>query len=64
VGDDELGKDSENPCTSNCKIRDGVCTGCGRLKDEIREWKRLKKGERAEVVRQAKARLKALKKKK
>jgi len=57
-----LAKDAENPCTSNCKIRDGICQGCGRSKEEIRKWKRLKKSERIEVVHKAKARLKAAKK--
>ncbi|HDS1737299.1 DUF1289 domain-containing protein [Pseudomonas hunanensis] len=59
-----MAKDADNPCTSNCKIRDEICVGCGRSKDDIRKWKRMKKSERIEVVHKAKARLKALKKRK
>lgn len=57
-----MSREVENPCTSKCKIRDDVCVGCGRSKDDIRKWKKMKKSERIEVVHKARARLKALKK--
>lgn len=59
-----MGKDVENPCTSECKLSEGVCRGCGRSKEEIKTWKRLKRPERAAVVQRASERLKALKGKK
>jgi len=57
-----LGKDADNPCISKCQIRDEFCLGCGRSKDDIRKWKKMKKSERIEAVQKAKARLKAIKK--
>ncbi|MBA1291337.1 DUF1289 domain-containing protein [Pseudomonas japonica] len=59
-----MGKDVENPCISECKLSDDVCRGCGRSKEEIKAWKRLKRPERAAVVQRARERLKALKGKK
>jgi len=38
-----VGKDVENPCISVCKLTDELCTSCGRTKDEIRKWKRMKR---------------------
>ena len=59
-----MAKEVDNPCTSECKLSDGICRGCGRSKDEIRTWKRLKRPERAMVVQRARERLKAMKGKK
>lgn len=28
----------ESPCIQVCKLRDGVCTGCNRTIEEIRDW--------------------------
>jgi predicted Fe-S protein YdhL (DUF1289 family) len=30
-----------NPCKSICKITNGVCVGCLRTSDEIKNWKSL-----------------------
>lgn len=59
-----MAKEVDNPCTSECKLSDGICRGCGRSKDEIKTWKRLKRPERAMVVQRARERLKAMKGKK
>jgi len=47
-----------------CKRTDEVCTSCGRTKDEIRKWKRMKRSDKKATVERAAQRLKALKKKK
>ena len=57
-----MGKDVENPCISVCKLSDELCTSCGRTKDEIRKWKRMKRPEKMAAVQRATQRLKALKK--
>ena len=49
---------------SVCKLTDEVCTSCGRTKDEIRKWKRMKRPDKKSTVERAAQRLKALKKKK
>ncbi|MBF7140799.1 MULTISPECIES: DUF1289 domain-containing protein [Pseudomonas] len=59
-----MAKDVENPCTSNCKLSDGVCRGCGRSKEEIKSWKSLKRPDKAAVVKRAHERMKAMKGKK
>jgi len=59
-----VAKDVENPCISVCKLTDEVCTSCGRTKDEIRKWKRMKRSDKKATVERAAQRLKALKKKK
>nr|WP_305119494.1 DUF1289 domain-containing protein [Stutzerimonas decontaminans] len=59
-----VGKDVENPCISVCKLSDELCTSCGRTKDEIRKWKRMKRLDKKATVERAAQRLKALKKKK
>ena len=30
--------DIKSPCVKICKLENGVCKGCGRTQDEIREW--------------------------
>ena len=30
--------DIKSPCVKICKLENGVCIGCGRTQDEIREW--------------------------
>ena len=27
-----------SPCIKLCKIENGICTGCKRTQDEVREW--------------------------
>ena len=31
-------EDIKSPCVKICKLENGVCIGCGRTQDEIREW--------------------------
>jgi predicted Fe-S protein YdhL (DUF1289 family) len=57
-----VGKEIENPCISVCKFSGELCVGCGRNKDEIRQWKRMKKSERKAALKMAEQRLKSLKK--
>ncbi|HGY9621282.1 TPA: DUF1289 domain-containing protein [Pseudomonas putida] len=52
----------ENPCISLCLLKGDLCVSCGRSKDEIRKWKRMKRPEKMAAVQKASARLKALKK--
>ncbi|AGN81198.1 DUF1289 domain-containing protein [Pseudomonas shirazensis] len=52
----------ENPCISLCQLKGDLCVSCGRSKDEIRKWKRMKRPEKMAAVQKASARLKALKK--
>ena len=30
--------DIKSPCVKICKLENGLCIGCGRTQDEIREW--------------------------
>lgn len=59
----KLGKEVKSPCVSLCKLKHEVCTGCGRSRDEIKDWKSMKRKEQLETVHLAAKRLKALKKK-
>ncbi|AIN58479.1 DUF1289 domain-containing protein [Pseudomonas putida] len=52
----------ENPCISLCQLKGDLCVSCGRSKDEIRKWKRMKRPEKMAAVQKAAARLKGLKK--
>lgn len=52
----------ENPCISVCQLKGDLCVSCGRSKDEIRKWKRMKRPEKMAAVQRASARLKGLKK--
>ncbi|RZI70345.1 MAG: DUF1289 domain-containing protein [Pseudomonas sp.] len=38
-----------------------LCVSCGRTKDDIRKWKRMKRPEKMAAVQRASMRLKALK---
>ena len=31
-------KEIKSPCIKVCTINNGKCIGCGRTKDEIKEW--------------------------
>jgi predicted Fe-S protein YdhL (DUF1289 family) len=57
-----LAKEIENPCVSTCQLSGELCVSCGRTKDDIRKWKRMKRPEKMAAVQRATARLKALKK--
>ena len=44
----------ESPCVRICKLEDGVCIGCGRTQDEIREWVILTDEERNVIMQRLK----------
>lgn len=58
-----MAKDIDNPCISACKLSGELCVSCGRSKDEIKQWKRMKRPEKMATVERAAKCLKALKKK-
>ncbi|HEY1027266.1 MAG TPA: DUF1289 domain-containing protein [Pseudomonas sp.] len=51
---------SKNPCIKVCEFEQGICLGCGRSRQEIKDWKRLDKGERLALLAEADMRLLAL----
>ncbi|ENO15994.1 DUF1289 domain-containing protein [Marinobacter nanhaiticus D15-8W] len=55
-----MAKKVENPCVSICQLKGGLCVGCGRTKDEIRQWTSMKRPERMKTVKLAEQRLKKL----
>ena len=44
----------ESPCVRICKLKGGVCIGCGRTQDEIREWVILTDEERNVIMQRLK----------
>ncbi|NBA98021.1 DUF1289 domain-containing protein [Pseudomonas sp. R5(2019)] len=59
-----MAKDIDNPCISVCKLSGDLCVSCGRSKEDIKKWKRMKRPEKMAAVQRASERLKGLKKKK
>ncbi|WP_409284912.1 DUF1289 domain-containing protein [Pseudomonas protegens] len=59
-----MAKEINNPCIALCRLSGDLCLSCGRSKDDIRQWKRMKRPEKMAAVQRASARLKALQKKK
>ncbi|NCE93285.1 DUF1289 domain-containing protein [Pseudomonas sp. L13] len=57
-----MAKEIENPCISTCQLSGDLCVSCGRSKEEIRKWKRMKRPEKMAAVQRANVRLKGLKK--
>ena len=57
-----MAKDIENPCIAVCQLSGELCVSCGRTKDDIRQWKRMKRPAKMAVVQRATLRLKKLKK--
>lgn len=57
-----MGDKAKNPCISVCKLKDDICIGCGRSRDEMKAWKGMKNNERKAVNELAAERLKALRK--
>lgn len=41
----------DSPCINVCRVRGGVCEGCGRTMDEIAQWSLLTPRERMAVNR-------------
>jgi len=40
----------ESPCVKICTLENGVCIGCGRTQNEIREWVILSDEERSVIM--------------
>ncbi|BCQ61342.1 MULTISPECIES: DUF1289 domain-containing protein [Pseudomonas] len=59
-----MAKEIDNPCIALCQLSGDLCLSCGRSKDDIRKWKRMKRPEKMAAVQRASIRLKALQKKK
>ena len=57
-----MAKDIENPCIAVCQLSGELCVSCGRTKDDICQWKRMKRPEKMAAVQRATLRLKKLKK--
>jgi predicted Fe-S protein YdhL (DUF1289 family) len=57
-----MAEEIENPCISVCQLSGDLCVSCGRSKEDIRKWKRMKRPEKMAAVQRAKVRLKGLKK--
>lgn len=57
-----MAKEIENPCISVCQLSGDLCVSCGRSKDDIRKWKRMKRPEKMAAVKRASLQLKVLKK--
>ena len=55
-----MGDKAKNPCVSICKLKDDVCIGCGRSRDEMKAWKSMKNKERKAVNELAAERLRGL----
>jgi hypothetical protein len=55
--------DVKNPCIDICKFdkKSGWCIGCGRSKDDCRDWKKASKKHLKEIVHDLPRRLKKLK---
>jgi predicted Fe-S protein YdhL (DUF1289 family) len=46
-----------SPCRNICRLRRGICTGCGRTPDEIARWPTAPDAERRAIRAAAAARL-------
>jgi len=59
-----MSKAVKSPCISQCELKHDVCTGCGRSKIEITEWKGMTHKEQKVTVERAAIRLKEIRRKK
>ncbi|WAJ39326.1 DUF1289 domain-containing protein [Pseudomonas sp. GOM7] len=55
-----MAKDIENPCVSLCQLNGELCVSCGRIREEIRKWRGMKRPEKMTTVQKAAARMKAI----
>lgn len=39
------------PCIRYCKLKDGICQGCGRSWEQIRDWISYSENTRLEIMR-------------
>ena len=44
----------KSPCVKICTLEDGVCIGCGRTQDEIREWVIMTDNQREKIMERLK----------
>ena len=51
-------EDIKSPCVKICKIKNGICIGCGRSQDEIREWVIMTDSQREEIMARLKTNFK------
>lgn len=58
-----MSKEIKSPCISLCHLKHDICTGCGRSKSEIKNWKGIKHKEQKVTVERAVVRLKEMRKK-
>ena len=42
--------DIKSPCVKICNLEDGICIGCGRTQNEIREWVIMTDSQREEIM--------------
>ena len=47
-------EDIKSPCVKICKLENGICIGCGRTQDEIREWAIMTEIQREETMERLK----------
>ena len=47
-------EDIKSPCVKICTLEDGVCIGCGRTQDEIREWVIMTDNQREKIMERLK----------
>lgn len=52
-----MAEDIENPCIAVCQLNSELCLSCGRTKEDIRKWKRMKRPEKMAAVQRATLRL-------
>ena len=46
--------DIKSPCVKICNLEDGICVGCGRTQDEIREWVIMTDSQREKIMERLK----------
>ena len=46
--------DIKSPCVKICNLENGICIGCGRTQDEIREWVLMTDIQREEIMERLK----------
>ena len=51
-------EDIKSPCIKICKLEKGVCIGCRRTQDEIREWVIMTDSQREEIMARLKTNFK------
>ena len=47
-------EDIKSPCVKICTLEDGVCIGCRRTQDEIREWVIMTDNQREKIMKRLK----------